>query len=238
MPAALPSASSEANVGVSADSAVVSNIDEDEDEDDDDDDDNEKGEDEALIKRRKRNAQSAARLRERRKTREFELTSSCTKLESQIARLEDELTDEKRRAKLDFKSSKSTASDAAASTEAVIATPTESTLSSVSGRRRGTKRQWLAAQTDGEGDFAMGNAEEEDDREDGMALQQRSPKKKSRPLRELDQVRLDDLRSKIETLGKLNQKVCVNLGLLRQEIQRISNAIISQKSDRHVLAVS
>ncbi|KAJ2441402.1 hypothetical protein GGF42_007304, partial [Coemansia sp. RSA 2424] len=139
-------------------------------------------------------------------TREFELTSSCTKLESQIARLEDELTDEKRRAKLDFKSS--------------------------------TKRQWLAAQTDGEGDFAMGNAEEEDDREDGMVLQQRSPKKKSRPLRELDQVRLDDLRGKIETLGKLNQKVCVNLGLLRQEIQRISNAIISQKSDRQVLAVS
>ncbi|KAJ2744873.1 hypothetical protein GGI20_002602 [Coemansia sp. BCRC 34301] len=231
------------SVIISKDSAAISNIDEDEDEDDEDDDDNEKGEDEALIKRRKRNAQSAARLRERRKTREFELTSSCTKLETQIARLEDELTDEKRRAKLELKSSNSGGTTAGLAEEAAAgdtaaepAIPTYS--SSSSGRRRGMKRQWLAAQTDGEGDVPMGNADEGEDSATVSTVQLKSPKRRSRPLRELDQVRLDDLRGKIETLGKLNQKVCVNLGLLRQEIQRISNAIVSQKSDRRALAMS
>ncbi|KAJ2899568.1 hypothetical protein IWW38_000918 [Coemansia aciculifera] len=195
------------------------------------------GEDEALIKRRKRNAQSAARLRERRKTREFELTSSCTKLESQIARLEDELTDEKRRAKLDFKANNAAggggAVDGAPSTEAV---PDTAVSLDADGRRRGTKRQWLAGQTDREGDFTMGDVEERDAEEGreggsgGMEAQKSPTRKRSRPMRELDQVRLDDLRGKIDMLGKLNQKVCVNLGLLRQEIQRISNAIISQKS--------
>ncbi|KAJ1876408.1 hypothetical protein LPJ57_004506, partial [Coemansia sp. RSA 486] len=78
----------------------------------------------------------------------------------------------------------------------------------------------LSVTTDGEGDSVMVEAARE------------GSKKRSRPLRELDQVRLDDLKSKIETLGKLNQQVCVNLGVLRQEIQRISQAIISQKDRR------
>ncbi|KAJ1937305.1 hypothetical protein GGF37_005262, partial [Kickxella alabastrina] len=58
--------------------------------------------DEALLRRRKRNAQSAARLRERRKTREQELSASCSKLETQISRLQVELEDEKRRAMLEL----------------------------------------------------------------------------------------------------------------------------------------
>ncbi|KAJ2111094.1 hypothetical protein IW146_005621 [Coemansia sp. RSA 922] len=229
LPAAL--ASSAISAKVSKSSAAISNMDEDEDDEDEDDEDDggdpEKGEDDALIKRRKRNALSAARLRERRKNREHELTSSCVKLETQIARLQDELTEEKQRAKLDYTSNKTPAVDAEA-----IAADT-ATSSSASGNRKGTKRQWPAAQTDGEGDFNMGNVGDED-----AAERLRNPKKKSRPLRELDQVRLDDLKCKIETLGKLNQQVCVNLGVLRQEIQRISNAIISQKNDRQSLVVA
>ncbi|KAJ2725541.1 hypothetical protein GGI07_001169 [Coemansia sp. Benny D115] len=160
--------------------------------DSEDNDDNLAGdEDDALLKRRKRNAQSAARLRERRKTREQELTSSCTKLESQITRLQDELGDEKRRARMDLK--------------------------------RGAKRAW-STNMDGEGDAVMA--------ESSTAAAATASKRRSRPLRELDQVRLDDLKGKIETLGKLNQQVCVNLGVLRQEIQRISRAVVSQSERR------
>ncbi|KAJ2060121.1 hypothetical protein GGI17_003979 [Coemansia sp. S146] len=233
LPAALASSAISAKVPKS--SAAISNMDEDEDDEDEDEDDDggdpEKGEDDALIKRRKRNALSAARLRERRKNREHELTSSCTKLETQIARLQDELTEEKQRAKLEYNANKTPATGATGDAEAMAADT--ATSSSASGNRKGTKRQWPAAQTDGEGDFNMSNADEEDGSE-----RLRNPKKKSRPLRELDQVRLDDLKCKIETLGKLNQQVCVNLGMLRQEIQRISNAIVSQKNDRHALAVA
>ncbi|KAJ2777336.1 hypothetical protein GGI15_004539 [Coemansia interrupta] len=153
--------------------------------------------DDALLKRRKRNAQSAARLRERRRTREQELTTSCTNLETQIHRLQEELQDEKRRAKSD----KSGRASAAEGAEPVAA----------AAEGKGVKRGF----TDSEGDAVMGE------------------RKRTRPLRELDQVRLDDLKGKIETLGKLNQQVCVNLGVLRQEIQRISQAIISQKKAIH-----
>ncbi|KAJ2872106.1 hypothetical protein FB639_004387 [Coemansia asiatica] len=162
--------------------------------------------DEALLKRRKRNAQSAARLRERRKTREQELTASCASLESQIQRLQEELHDEKKRAKNE-KSGKT----------GVVEERVEMRRSD----SRGAKRT-LSATTDGEGDSVMVEA----------AASREGSKKRSRPIRELDQVRLDDLKGKIETLGKLNQQVCVNLGVLRQEIQRISQAIISQKDHR------
>ncbi|KAJ2790233.1 hypothetical protein GGI18_001927 [Coemansia linderi] len=235
LPMSLPLASSALSANVSKSSAAISNLDEDEDDEEEDDDDGgdlDKGEDDALTKRRKRNALSAARLRERRKNREFELTNSCTSLESQIARLQEELDEEKQRAKLDYISKKKPATGSSEG-DVAAAVPVDSGSSTVSGLRSGTKRQWTAAQTDGEGDFTMGNAED-----GGGAELTGNPKKKSRPLRELDQVRLDDLRAKIETLGQLNQQVCVNLGVLRQEIQRISNAIISQKSDRQALAVA
>ncbi|KAJ1997892.1 hypothetical protein GGI04_005234 [Coemansia thaxteri] len=222
-------------MGLNKESAATSNLDDFEDGDDDDDDndidgDPENGESEALLKRRKRNAQSAARLRERRKTREHELTSSCTKLESQIARLEGELSDEKHRAMLDLQSNKSLAAISniveVGSSADVAGAPIEEP-NSAGPQSQGTKRQWMlvAPNTDREGDYTMGSPEGETAMNESAAERPRNPRKKSKPLRELDQDRLDDLRSKIETLGKLNQQVCVNLGMLRQEIKRISNAI-------------
>ncbi|KAJ2489151.1 hypothetical protein IWW37_004240 [Coemansia sp. RSA 2050] len=233
---ALLKAASTISANVSKSSAAISNLDEDEEDEEDDDEDGgdpDKGEEDALTKRRKRNALSAARLRERRKNREFELTNSCTKLETQIARLQEELDEEKQRAKLDYTSRKNPATAGAEGDVAAAAASVDTGSLSVSGLRSGTKRQWVAARTDGEGGFTMDNAED-----DGGAEPAGNPKKRSRPLRELDQVRLDDLRVKIETLGQLNQQVCVNLGMLRQEIRRISNAIISQKSDRQALVAS
>ncbi|KAJ1948573.1 hypothetical protein EC988_005121 [Linderina pennispora] len=150
---------------------------------------------EALMKRRKRNAQSAARLRERRKNREQELFSSCQRLESQILQLEEELADEKQRAIKDIRRREP---DPAAIEDNLQAGGIPETRQEKTNKRQRT-----------------------DDGEAGG--------KRTRPMRELDQVRLDDLRSKIATLGKLNQQVCVNLGVLRQEIRRISQTIITQK---------
>ncbi|KAI8326312.1 hypothetical protein GQ54DRAFT_307549 [Martensiomyces pterosporus] len=174
---------------------------------------------EALIKRRKRNAQSAARLRERRKNREQELSTSCTKLEGQIARLEDELKEEKQRAVSDRKRSMPTTQSTANPDSSMSAQEDQQ-------KGRGAKRLRADDVGDDDGDAAQGSDNSGSDKEEEESALLR---KSCRPLRELDQVRLDDLRTKIETLGKLNQQVCVNLGMLRQEIQRISEAIISQK---------
>ncbi|KAJ2819192.1 hypothetical protein IWW50_005546, partial [Coemansia erecta] len=184
------------------------------------DDEPGKDADEALIKRRKRNAQSAARLRERRKTRENELSNSCSKLEMQISRLEEDLSEEKQRALAELKGSqdRSELSSRGPETEAGSDCPGRSTDSAVAGMKR--QRSTLM---DCGSDIAMNECDDDaNPRAEGA--------KRIRPLRELDQVRLGDLKSKIETLGKLNQQVCVNLGVLRKEIERISEAIILQRA--------
>ncbi|KAJ1853053.1 hypothetical protein LPJ76_005048 [Coemansia sp. RSA 638] len=182
---------------------------------DDDKSDNaqDKDADDALMKRRKRNAQSAARLRERRKNRETELSSSCNKLEMQISRLENELQDEKHRARVDRKGGLDRSE---LSSRGDNAETGDGAGRSTDSAAVGAKRQRLA---DGGDDVDM----DEQDTELWA-----SGSKRIRPLRELDQVRLTDLKNKVGTLGKLNQQVCVNLGVLRQEIQRISEAFFSQ----------
>ncbi|PIA15147.1 hypothetical protein COEREDRAFT_93376 [Coemansia reversa NRRL 1564] len=205
-----------------ADTASVPPLDNDNDDDDDDDDKSDDlgnvGVDEALLKRRKRNAQSAARLRERRKNREQELTGSCTKLESKISRLESELNEEKRRAIAEMRGGKSSARFPQESHDPglLVSTNKHGELYAV-----GIKRSH-PEDMDVEGELHIGNRSTNDVSMEGSS-------KKVRPLRELDQVRLDDLKMKIENLGALNQQVCVNLGVLRQEIQRIAEAIVSQK---------
>ncbi|KAJ2613431.1 hypothetical protein H4S08_002203 [Coemansia sp. RSA 1365] len=203
-----------------ADTASVPPLDNDDDDDDDDksDDLGNDGVDEALLKRRKRNAQSAARLRERRKNREQELTGSCTKLESKISRLESELNEEKRRAIAEMRGEKSSARFPQESHDPglLVSTNKHGELYAV-----GIKRSH-PEDMDVEGETHIGSRSTNDVPMEGSS-------KKVRPLRELDQVRLDDLKMKIENLGALNQQVCVNLGVLRQEIQRIAEAIVSQK---------
>ncbi|KAJ2630484.1 hypothetical protein H4R22_002632 [Coemansia sp. RSA 1290] len=162
------------------------------------DGDNQEEVDEAVLKRRKRNAQSAARLRERRKTRENELNKSCDQLETQITRLEKELAEEKRRATLEFKKEGIRLREARESDEA-------SDSACV-----GSKRQRSTA------DAAMEDAEP----------------KRTRPLRELDQVRLSELKAKIATVGKLNQNICVSLGMLRKEIERLADNIARKANQR------
>ncbi|KAJ1993526.1 hypothetical protein EDC05_002153 [Coemansia umbellata] len=176
--------------------------------------------DEALMKRRKRNAQSAARLRERRKNREQELTHSCKVLESQISQLENELDDEKRRAMTNLRSNSNSNPSSTTLNGSVSSDTKHSSIKSV---KSWTKRQ-LTSQSDGLDDVTMG--ELEGSTENTSTNEESGPRKRSRPLRELDQVRLNELKSKVATLGMLNQKVCINLGVLRQEIQRISQAVI------------
>lgn len=180
---------------------------------------------EALAKRRKRNAESAARLRERRKTREQDLSASCTKLQSQIVRLEVELTEEKARARSDIvDKSKGKGKDAEGAFNQSENRPHSQDVAVA----RGAKRLHEAEPMDTDDDSIIPLA-------DTLTSSKKQKTTTRRPLRELDQMRLDDLRGKIEKLSKLNQKVYINLGTLRQEIQRISNAIISQnkKSSKH-----
>ncbi|KAJ2145690.1 hypothetical protein IW145_002852 [Coemansia sp. RSA 521] len=201
---------------------IIDNNDDDDNADinneDDDKSDNaqDKDADDALMKRRKRNAQSAARLRERRKNRESELSSSCSKLEMQISRLENELQDEKHRAFVERNGGheRPELSSRGDNTEAG-----EGAGKSTESAAVGAKRQRLI---EGGDDVDM------DERDTELWA---GGSKRIRPLRELDQVRLTDLKNKVGTLGKLNQQVCVNLGHLRQEIQRISEAFFS-RNDR------
>ncbi|KAJ2548037.1 hypothetical protein EV175_004986, partial [Coemansia sp. RSA 1933] len=206
------------------------------DDEDNNDDDNEEEVDDALMKRRKRNAQSAARLRERRKNREQELAQSCTVLMTQISQLETELEEEKRRAMVDMRNN----SEASVSTTTGTATPLVATdhrsgsllNAAVAGSSsKGLNKRQLAVTNDDDvamqgGDPDGGSTANASTAEDG------GPRKRSRPLRELDRARLGDLKIKIESLGKLNQHVCVNLGILRQEILRISQAVVTQQKDK------
>ncbi|KAJ2683233.1 hypothetical protein GGH99_004437 [Coemansia sp. RSA 1285] len=218
--------------------------------------------DDALLKRRKRNAQSAARLRERRKNREQELTQSCTVLMTQISQLETELDEEKRRAMVDLRTNRVAASVSTAiapqPSHEMQTDGADDSISNVGGREErmvlgsaaaaatasmskrsttvlaGTKRQ-LAGAGDcaSAGDLVVAQAEVDwaaSASTGALVEEDGGPRKRSRPLRELDRARLCDLKTKIETLGKLNQQVCVNLGVLRQEIHRISQAIIQQKT--------
>ncbi|KAJ1960030.1 hypothetical protein GGI12_004026, partial [Dipsacomyces acuminosporus] len=183
---------------------------------------------EALIKRRRRNAQSAARLRERRKNREQELTTSCSQLEDQIAELEEELKVEKQRAMSDLKRTQNEQNDQDEQSEQVDRSAKRQKISNSNSRIAANPKPGVRYAVDNI-DMSDANDGNDDDNDDFPFAC-----KGIRPLRELDQVRLDDLRKKIETLGKLNQQVCVNLGMLRQEIQRISEAIILQKDrQRH-----
>ncbi|KAJ2083899.1 hypothetical protein H4R24_000429 [Coemansia sp. RSA 988] len=210
------SAMAQAHIDVTSEPPPLDDDDDDDDDKSDDLDNN--GVDEALLKRRKRNAQSAARLRERRKNREHELTGSCTKLESKISRLESELNEEKRRAIAELRGGKSSMhfpQDSRAI--GVEVTTNEHGELFASGIKRPHPEEM-----DIENDLQIGNRSTDNVSKEGSS-------KKVRPLRELDQVRLDDLKLKIENLGTLNQQVCVNLGVLRQEIQRIAEAILSQK---------
>ncbi|KAJ2160935.1 hypothetical protein GGF46_001855 [Coemansia sp. RSA 552] len=198
-----------------------------------DEQDLEKDVDEALLKRRKRNAESAARLRERRKNREQDLTASCDKLEQQIAHLESELTGEKRRA-LTGLSSSAGASHAAllSRSEAEPSTlPAGRSAAAPDRSETGARHKRQRPQDpDSEGDMAMGGgtASASGGASVVAAVTQSEQPKRLRPLRELDQVRLEDLKTKIDTLGKLNQTVCLNLGKLRQEIKRISETIATR----------
>ncbi|KAJ2502093.1 hypothetical protein GGH96_001371 [Coemansia sp. RSA 1972] len=196
------------------------NLDNNDDINNDDDDKSynaqDKDADDALMKRRKRNAQSAARLRERRKNRETELSNSCSKLEMQISRLENELQDEMHRARVEHKGG---LDQAELSSRGDNTETGEGAGKSTESAAVGAKRQRLE---EGEDDVDM------DKRDTELWA---SGSKRIRPLRELDQVRLTDLKNKVGTLGKLNQQVCVNLGHLRQEIQRISEAFFS-RNDR------
>ncbi|KAJ1720851.1 hypothetical protein LPJ61_006112 [Coemansia biformis] len=174
---------------------------------------------ETTLKRRKRNAESAARLRERRKLREADLQDACAKLESQIAELKRELVHEKHRAKESLKGIK--APETSAAEPAGDANIEQVTTSMGDVVVVGAKRR-RNPQDSSNGDASSSAY----DPEAAGGFDQ----PKARPLRELDMVRMSDLRSKIETLGELNQNVCVNLGVLRQEIQRLVNAVIAKKT--------
>ncbi|KAJ2677937.1 hypothetical protein GGI25_002726 [Coemansia spiralis] len=216
-----PSPASRAALKTDSQSGASGNgDDQDKDADMDADGDADADADEALMKRRKRNAQSAARLRERRKNREQELTHSCKVLESQISQLENELDDEKRRAMTNLRSNSNSNPSSTTLNGSVSSDTKHSSIKSV---KSWTKRQ-LTSQSDGLDDVTMG--ELEGSTENTSTNEESGPRKRSRPLRELDQVRLNELKSKVATLGMLNQKVCINLGVLRQEIQRISQAVI------------
>ncbi|KAJ2853272.1 hypothetical protein GGI22_004932 [Coemansia erecta] len=157
--------------------------------------------------------------------------ASCTVLMAQISQLETELDVEKRRAMVDMRNH----SEVSISTTTGTATPLVTTDSGISllsadvaaSSYAGTKRHLVSVNDNDDvamqgGDGSTANA---------SAVEDGGPRKRSRPLRELDRARLSDLKIKIDSLGKLNQHVCVNLGILRQEILRISQAVVGQQKD-------
>ncbi|KAJ2708531.1 hypothetical protein H4R19_004698 [Coemansia spiralis] len=168
------------------------------------------------ILRRKRNAQSASRLRERRKQREADLEEAVAKLEAKIAELKKELAYEKQRAKERLRPGEMPDLSAAEPSDA------ESTAKSMSGAVAvGNKRLRGLCESPSASNASCRRA---------VALPETCP------LRELDIVRFSELRTCIGALSELNQKIWVSVGSLRQGIQRISQNSAAKKAETAVAA--